>query len=519
MVQYMDTKGLPGMFKTSILNQRFDREEDINRRFVVISTLIFLITLVMIGIVLLYRVENFFIHNLVLFLLILNASLYPWFNVLVQKGKRRRTVIYVWLALFLLEMGGIVHIVNGAMNHVEIIYALVIVVAGFLLRPADIYVVVLLSTFSYAVPILLEYTGIIHGREVLAGDMGGVSLRYLASILFTNIFGFLGIGFLVSWTIRIADRRERILLANQEKLENAQRMARLVTWELNPETGIITWSRNVFELMDLQADEDISDFQEFVERFIHPEDSYIFENLITDFRNLHKVRNYEFRFLLPDGDERNMRSEIRAVRNAREEVTAIRGTMQDMTEQRMLEKELVHLAHYDDLTDLVNRSLFYRLVAQAISNSRREGGAFALLFLDLDGFKDINDQYGHDAGDRVLRIVADRLREAVRENDIVARMGGDEFAIILQKISTGEDASFVSEKIVVGVNREIPVGDDIRRVGVSIGIALYPDHGEIETDLIKIADKAMYQAKNAGKNRHVVHADSGTTGDRGTIRV
>jgi diguanylate cyclase (GGDEF)-like protein len=507
------------MLKTSILKQRFDREEDIMRRFMVISTLIFLMTLVMIGIVLLYRVENVLIHNVVLFLLILNASLYPWFNVLVQKGNRRRIVIYIWLALFLLEMGGIVHIVNGAMNHVEIIYALVIVVAGFLLRPGDIYVVVLLSTLSYAVPILLEYTGIIHGRDALSGGIGGISLNYLAAILVTNILGFIGIGFLVSWTIRIADRREKILIANQEKLENAQRMARLVTWELKPDTGMITWSRNVLDLMDLQPDEDLTDFREFVERFIHPEDRYIFENLLSDYNNLRKVRNYEFRILLPDGDERNMRSEIRAVRNLREEVTAVRGTMQDMTEQRMLEKELVHLAHYDDLTDLVNRSLFYRLVAQSIANSRREGGAFALLFLDLDGFKDINDKYGHDAGDRVLRIVAERLEETVRENDIVARMGGDEFAIILQKISSGEDASFVSEKIVFSVNRDIPVGDDMNRVGVSIGIALYPDHGENETELIKIADNAMYQAKNTGKNRYVVHAGRGASGDRGTIRV
>jgi diguanylate cyclase (GGDEF)-like protein len=155
------------------------------------------------------------------------------------------------------------------------------------------------------------------------------------------------------------------------------------------------------------------------------------------------------------------------------------------------------LANHDSLTGLPNRRLFQDRLEQSLAQARRSKERFSLLFLDLDGFKGINDSYGHDAGDELLRDIGQGLMAAVRASDTVARMGGDEFAAILHNVDGVETSMTVADKLGAAVRA---AGAGERRVGVSIGLALWPDHGETADELMEAADRAMYCAKEGGKN-------------------
>jgi diguanylate cyclase (GGDEF)-like protein/PAS domain S-box-containing protein len=174
----------------------------------------------------------------------------------------------------------------------------------------------------------------------------------------------------------------------------------------------------------------------------------------------------------------------------------------DITEQKQAEERIQHVAHHDSLTGLPNRLLFNDRLGQAISLARRDARQFALLYLDLDKFKPVNDTLGHDAGDQLLRSVAERIREQVRESDTVARVGGDEFTVILRDISSREDAAAVASKIIAAIATPFRLGSQTRTVeiGTSIGIAVYPGDADQHEALIKIADAAMYSAKSQGNS-------------------
>jgi diguanylate cyclase (GGDEF)-like protein len=174
-------------------------------------------------------------------------------------------------------------------------------------------------------------------------------------------------------------------------------------------------------------------------------------------------------------------------------------------ERKRAEERLTHLAQYDQLTGLVNRTLFRDRLIHAMARSKRLQQPMGLLLLDLDRFKSVNDTMGHDAGDQLLKAVADRLRECVREVDTVARMGGDEFTIILEALSHEDDITTVAERITKSLTEPFPLGHQRVSIGVSIGITVYPlDDHEID-DLLRHADAAMYRAKQKGGNSFQYH--------------
>lgn len=208
-----------------------------------------------------------------------------------------------------------------------------------------------------------------------------------------------------------------------------------------------------------------------------------------------------------DGEEILCHVKHNGILDAGGEVNFHVVVLSDITEQKRAEQELRYLANYDALTSLPNRSLLSERLARAIVRARREGGHVAVLFLDLDRFKDVNDSLGHATGDRVLRAAAERVQHAVGPQHTVARLGGDEFTVVLEGLAAPEEAEEVARRVIESF--ALPLALDEHHeitVSPSIGISLFPDHAQVPTELLKHADTAMYQAKAAGRRTWQVYS-------------
>jgi len=181
-------------------------------------------------------------------------------------------------------------------------------------------------------------------------------------------------------------------------------------------------------------------------------------------------------------------------------IYALCGISTDITERKDAEEHMSHMAQYDALTHLPNRALFNDRLQQAIAAAQRHKEHLALMFLDLDKFKPVNDTYGHGVGDLLLKEVAQRIQECLRESDTAARLGGDEFVVLLPTIEAAQDAGKVGEKILHALNRPFELAGHSLQISSSIGVAVYPEHGRDEKLLVKNADIAMYHAKKNGRN-------------------
>ncbi|HET8819193.1 MAG TPA: EAL domain-containing protein [Xanthomonadaceae bacterium] len=185
------------------------------------------------------------------------------------------------------------------------------------------------------------------------------------------------------------------------------------------------------------------------------------------------------------------------------------GVLTDITDQKRAEQELRYLANYDTLTGLPNRALLSERLSRAIVRARRQQSRIAVLFLDLDRFKDINDSLGHAAGDRILRAAAVRLQEIVGRDHTVARLGGDEFTVVLEGVESPEDAERMARDLIRAFEAPLEIDADLDvTISPSIGISLYPDNALAPSELLKHADTAMYQAKAAGRRTSMRYAES-----------
>lgn len=199
---------------------------------------------------------------------------------------------------------------------------------------------------------------------------------------------------------------------------------------------------------------------------------------------------------------------ISAVRDTAGELTHYVGVFTDITQKKESERRLEHLAHHDALTDLPNRSLFRDRLRQAIRKAGRDDQALALLFIDLDRFKEVNDTLGHVAGDQLLVEAALRITACVRSSDTVARLGGDEFTVVLQGVEDGDAAAGIAREVIEALAAPYELGQNTVSLSASIGIALCPDDAEDPDALTDAADQAMYDAKALGRNRYSFYTGS-----------
>jgi len=251
-----------------------------------------------------------------------------------------------------------------------------------------------------------------------------------------------------------------------------------------------------------------SDFVDHARRsygsIVHPEDYARMVSLFQDALERQAPYAIEYRIIHADGSTRWVQGHGRGAFDGDGRVTRIEGLFFDVTERRTSEERLAHLALHDPLTDLPNRALFQEHLTVAIANARRSGSGGAVLFIDLDDFKLVNDSFGHAVGDELLVLVARRLRDSCRAGDVVARQGGDEFLVLVQGTngdSTPEAAAqVVASNLRVALGKPYALASTDLYITPSIGASLFPADGDTAETLLKHADIAMYAAKDAGRD-------------------
>ncbi len=289
-------------------------------------------------------------------------------------------------------------------------------------------------------------------------------------------------------------------------------------WQLNRKLARSqTWLKNLVEnapgaLSVLNEKSEILDWNEEAERIFGWSLEEVKGRQIHDFLVPRSEENYVRNILqevlktgeVLEGENWNLTKSGKRIRcfwrNVRPQEDVIICIAQDVTERNKMETKLRELAHTDALTKVANRTLFFEKFEQSILLAKRQHEKIAMLFIDLDDFKQVNDQYGHEVGDVVLCEVVQRIRMAVREADLLARIGGDEFVLMLYDCATLEQAQQVAEKVLFVLERPVKASGVDVIVGGSIGISLFPDHGTEVSTLLKAADKAMYSVKTTSKN-------------------
>jgi diguanylate cyclase (GGDEF)-like protein/PAS domain S-box-containing protein len=239
-------------------------------------------------------------------------------------------------------------------------------------------------------------------------------------------------------------------------------------------------------------------------KLVHPED---LKHQVKDTQDyLRGEKNLyvsEFRLLCKDGSWKWTLSRGMVISRDRDgKPLRMIGTHTDISERKSSENQLLQLAHYDQITSLPNRILFLDKLQQVLKNAQRHQQPVTLMYLDLDRFKEVNDTLGHDMGDVLLKDVAGRLTKCVRADDTVARMGGDEFTVILNNVNHPINTERIAQSILDRLTEPFNLGGEVVYVSASIGISVYPEHGNEVDILLKNADQAMYFAKQNGRNRY-----------------
>ena len=310
----------------------------------------------------------------------------------------------------------------------------------------------------------------------------------------------------------------RALRRSEARLAQAQRIARLGNWDWNIVDNKLDWSDEIYRIFDLEPQAFGRTYEAFL-RLVDPEDREYVENAVDKALHENKPYSIDHRIILPDRTERTVHEQAQVIFDETGKPVRMYGIVQDITEHKKAEAKIRFLAYYDVLTGLPNRQLFKEHSIQAIRMAQRDGTKVAIIYLDIDHFKRINDTLGHNAGDSLLQKISENMMVVIRSSDIIARtdsesqpatsisrLGGDEFTIMLRGLTEMKHAALVAKRIIKCLGMPVKVAGQELYVTGSIGIAVYPDDGEDIDTLLKNADTAMYHAKDAGRNNFQFYA-------------
>ncbi len=307
---------------------------------------------------------------------------------------------------------------------------------------------------------------------------------------------------------REVGKRTAELAKTHDNLALAAKISSLGYWEYNVLTSEFTFNDQYYSLHSTTAHE-VGGYRmsygEFAQRFVHPDDAHRISDHIQlelDSREADFVVETEVRTVNADGGIRWMRIRFKSLNDAQGFKFKITGVSQDITEKKCSEETIWKQANFDPLTALPNRRMFQDRLEHEIRKSSRDGLPLALMFIDLDKFKEVNDTLGHDKGDILLTQAAQRIAACVRDSDTVARLGGDEFTVILSELDGPSCIERIAQDIVDTLVAPFRIGEDTAYVSASIGITLFPDDAPNLDILMSNADQAMYASKSAGRNRY-----------------
>ncbi|NNJ91167.1 MAG: EAL domain-containing protein, partial [Gammaproteobacteria bacterium] len=299
----------------------------------------------------------------------------------------------------------------------------------------------------------------------------------------------------IRFQLRAAENAKS-LKESQKLLSRAQRMARIGFWRWNSNSGEFFASDNLLQMLSVPSDFKLTDIDTYL-HYIHHDDRNRLKTIITEVPIGGPMQAVDYKINSYNGDEVIVHQVIDFMPG---NDSVVVGTVQDITKQHSDQQKIRELAYFDNLTQLSSRAYFYLHIDEIIKQAKRNHERFGLLYIDIDNFKDINDSFGHDAGDKLLQGIADRFSTVLRETDFAARLSGDEFCIIADNI-TEDYAAIVANRCLAEINQPIDIG--VRNVSVtcSIGIAHFPDDGEDAQSLLKAADSALYAAKGNGRHQ------------------
>ncbi len=305
---------------------------------------------------------------------------------------------------------------------------------------------------------------------------------------------------IVNW--RLNESALAAVERGKERLAEVQSLAHLGSWEWDVAADRVTWSEELFRIFGLEPGELRATYSGYLER-VHEADRQRVDGIVRDAFARRGRLSFDHRIVRPDGDVRWVQCLGDVVMGLGGEPLKLVGSAQDITERKRAEEALSHQALHDALTGLANRALFQDRLEHALARQARDGTLSAVLFIDLDDFKTVNDGLGHAEGDQLLVAVGERLAAGLRADDTAARLGGDEFAVLLEGLDQAVYAEFVAARIMESLREPFTIEGSPLAVSGSIGIAVAAP-GSDSRQLLRQADVAMYRAKGEGKNRACV---------------
>ncbi len=303
---------------------------------------------------------------------------------------------------------------------------------------------------------------------------------------------------------------ERDVAALAERLDLATQAAHIGIWDWNVESNELNWDDRMFELYGVNQQSFGGAYDAWAAG-VHPEDRDYAEQSVQDALEGKKPFDIEFRVCWPDGTIRYTKSAGQVIRDQEGHPLRMTGINYDITDRVQAQEQLQFIAHHDVLTGLPNRLLFMDRLGRALIRARRYQESIAVFYMDLDRFKNINDTFGHNTGDKFLKSIAGFLSTEIRSSDTIARLGGDEFAVIVENVSGAEDVILVAEKMLDTLAKPIKIDEHEFYVTTSIGISLFPNDSDDAEDLLKNADTAMYRAKELGRNNFQFYSEDLST--------